>query len=153
MKENHWAVPLAHLNITSDSNAHSCYLVMKRKHPLSCLRKGDGMPQELLRRVDTWIGTWSSAVLHVLEEVLWTNTAGRNRSRLTGGCYCTANGLNTHYTSSAISTVPGMLMNLLLRHCHLSWASSINPRLSWRSSWVPFWFSSFTFLRKLLSGS
>lgn len=53
MKENQWAVPLAHLNITNDNNAHSCYLVMKRKHPPSWWRKGDGTPQELLRRVDT----------------------------------------------------------------------------------------------------
>lgn len=142
MKENHWAVPLAHVGIISDSNAHSCYLVMERKHPPSWWRKGGGKPQELLRRVDTWAGTWSSAVLHVLKEVLWTNIAGRNSSRLAGGCYCSANGLNTHYISSAVSTVPGMLMNPLLRHCHLLHASSITPQLSWNSSWVPFWFSS-----------
>lgn len=52
-KENHWAVPLAHVGIISDSNAHSCYLVMKRKHPPSWWRKGRGKPRELLRRVDT----------------------------------------------------------------------------------------------------
>lgn len=53
MKENHWAVPLAHVGIISDSNAHSCHLVMKRKHPPSLWRKGGGKPQKLLRRVDT----------------------------------------------------------------------------------------------------